>query len=385
MWYMTEERQLMLNVAKEFVEKEVKPMAMEIEKTHEFPTKLFKRAGELGFLGITVPEEFGGLGGDFTTLCLVCEEIAKSMPVLTVAMTAHSCLAGGLIKMLGTPEQKNKYLTPAATGDIVLACASTEGVGGSNQIEYTTRAVQDGDEWVINGSKVLISNIGVADAYVILAVTGEKVDPVTRSGMSVFIVDAGTPGLEIGKHELKLGWHGSATGSVSFRNCRVPKDALIGPLHGGMMAMFVSATDEFLSCGPVGLGMAEACYEMALNYSLERVQCGQSMFDRFQLTRHKLVKMYTEIESLRALVYSSAAKRDSGNPSLAEGRMLKAKGYEVSEYVANEAIQLFGGVGTIVDTGLERFWRDAKMMAIGGASVEALNEQIAMMIKNKMV
>ncbi|MBP1760799.1 MAG: Butyryl-CoA dehydrogenase [Firmicutes bacterium] len=183
MWYMTEERQLMLNVAKEFVEKEVKPMAMEIEKTHEFPTKLFKRAGELGFLGITVPEEFGGLGGDFTTLCLVCEEIAKSMPVLTVAMTAHSCLAGGLIKMLGTPEQKNKYLTPAATGDIVLACASTEGVGGSNQIEYTTRAVQDGDEWVINGSKVLISNIGVADAYVILAVTGEKVDPVTRSLM----------------------------------------------------------------------------------------------------------------------------------------------------------------------------------------------------------
>jgi butyryl-CoA dehydrogenase len=149
--------------------------------------------------------------------------------------------------------------------------------------------------------------------------------------------------------------------------------------------MFVSSTDEFLSCGPVGLGMAEGAYEMALNYSLERVQCGQSMFDRFQLTRHKLVKMYTEIESLRALVYSTCARRDTGDRCLAHGRMLKAKGYEVSEYVANEAIQIFGGVGTIVDTGVERFWRDAKMLAIGGASVEALNEQIAMMIKNKMV
>lgn len=384
MWYMTEERQLMLNVAKEFVEKEVKPVAMEIEKTSKFPMELLKRAGELGFLGVTISEEYGGLGGDQTTLGLILEEIAKSLPVLTVAMGAHSLLAGGLLEMLGTPEQKKKYLAPAATGEIILACGSTEGAGGSNQAEFTTRAVLDGDEWVLNGNKVLISNIGAADVYIVLALTSD-LDPVTKSGMSCFIIEAGTPGFNVGQAEHKLGWHGSATGSISFKNCRIPKENLLGPMGGCLPAMFVSATAEFLSCGPVSLGIAEGAYEMALQYSLERVQCGQSLFDRFQVTRHKLTRMWGEIESLRALVYSTYALRDGGSMELARGRFLKCKGAEVSEYVAREAIQLIGGVGTVVDTGVERFWRDAKVMAIGGASVEALIDQISMMIKNKMV
>lgn len=385
MWYMNEDRELMRNVAREFVENEVKSVAMEIDKSGQFPTQLFKRAGELGFLGVTLPEEFGGLGGDYTTLCIIIEEIAKSCPVLTVAMGAHSLLAGGLLNMLGTPEQKKKYLIPAASGEIILACGSTESAGGSNQVEFTTTAVLDGDEWVLNGTKVLISNIGVADVYVVLAKTADKIDLATRSGMSAFIVEAGVPGFDVGQHEHKLGWHGSATGSISFKNCRIPKENLLGPMGGCLPAMFVSATDEFLSCGPLGLGMAEAAYDMALNYNLERVQCGQNLFDRFQVSRHKLVKMFVEIESLRALVYSTCAMRDKGDLTLAHGRMLKIKGAEVSEYVGREAIQLFGGVGTVVDTGIERFWRDAKVLAIGGASVEALTDNIAMMIRNKMV
>ncbi|CFX86720.1 Acyl-CoA dehydrogenase/oxidase C-terminal [Syntrophomonas zehnderi OL-4] len=384
MWYMTEERQLMLNVARDFVQNEVKPVALEIDKSCRFPLELFKRAGELGFLGVTISEEYGGLGGDQTTLALIMEEIAKSLPVLTVAIGAHSLLAGGLLEMLGTPEQKKKYLAPAATGEIMLACGSTEGAGGSNQAEFTTRAVLDGDEWVLNGNKVLISNIGVADVYIVLALTSD-IDPATKSGMSCFIVEAGTPGFVIGQPEHKLGWHGSNTGSISFQNCRIPKESLLGPLGGCLQAMFVSATAEFLSCGPVSLGMAEGAYEMALEYSLERMQKGKSMFDRFQVTRHKLVQMWGEIESLRALVYSTYAMRDAGSMELARGRLLKCKGAEVSEYVAREAIQLIGGVGTVVDTGVERFWRDAKVMAIGGASVEALMDNIAMLIKNKTV
>jgi butyryl-CoA dehydrogenase len=384
MWYMNEEKELMLNVVKDFVDQEVRPVAMEVEKTSEFPTKLFKRAGELGLLGVTIAEEFGGLGKDHTTNCLIMEEIAKSLPVLCVAMGAHTLLAGGLLNMLGTPEQKKKYLAPAATGEIILACGSTEAAGGANHIEHTTKAVLDGDHYVINGGKVLISNIGVADVYVVLAVTSEKMDPITREGMSAFIVPANTPGLEIGKHEHKLGWHGSATGSISFKNMRVPKENLLGPLGGCMRALFVSATDEFVSCGPVGLGMAEAAYDMAYKYSMERIQRGQSMYDRLQVTRHKLVKMYGEIESLRALVYHTAALKDSGQLPLKLGRMLKIKGAQVSEYVAGEAIQLFGGVGTIVDTGVERFWRDAKVLAIGGASVEALTEDISVITKLNM-
>ena len=380
MWYLTEERQAILDTVREFVRTEVAPRAQEIDRTSEFPMDLFKRAGELGLLGVTVPEEFGGLGADQTTSALIYEEIATASPVLTVAMGAHSFLAGGLIQMLGTVEQKKQYLAPAATGELLLACGSTEAVGGDNQVEFSTRAVLDGDEWVLDGGKVLICNIGVADVYVLSAVTGD-VDPVTKTGLSAFLVPAGTPGLGIGRHEHKLGWHGSATGSLSFTGCRVPKENLLGPLGGCLPAMFVSATAEFLSCGPVSLGVAEGAYRMALAYSLERTQQGQSMFDRFQVTRHKLARMWGEIESLRALVYSTYAERDRGQLTLAQGRLLKIKGAEVSEYVAREAIQLFGGVGTVVDTGVERYWRDAKVMAIGGASVEALTEVVAGLIK----
>ena len=380
MWYLTEERQAILDTVREFVRTEVAPRAQEIDRTSEFPMDLFKRAGELGLLGVTVPEEFGGLGADQTTRALIYEEIATASPVLTVAMGAHSFLAGGLIQMLGTVEQKKQYLAPAATGELLLACGSTEAVGGDNQVEFSTRAVLDGDEWVLDGGKVLICNIGVADVYVVIAVTG-AVDPVTKTGLSAFLVPAGTPGLGIGRHEHKLGWHGSATGSLSFTGCRVPKENLLGPLGGCLPAMFVSATAEFLSCGPVSLGVAEGAYRMALAYSLERTQQGQSMFDRFQVTRHKLARMWGEIESLRALVYSTYAERDRGQLTLAQGRLLKIKGAEVSEYVAREAIQLFGGVGTVVDTGVERYWRDAKVMAIGGASVEALTEVVAGLIK----
>ena len=380
MWYLTEERQAILDTVREFVRTEVAPRAQEIDRTSEFPMDLFKRAGELGLLGVTVPEEFGGLGADQTTSALIYEEIATASPVLTVAMGAHTFLAGGLIQMLGTVEQKKRYLAPAATGELLLACGSTEAVGGDNQVEFTTRAVRDGGEWVLDGGKVLICNIGVADVYVVIAVTGD-VDPVTKTGLSAFLVPAGAPGLGIGRHEHKLGWHGSATGSLSFTGCRVPKENLLGPLGGCLPAMFVSATAEFLSCGPVSLGVAEGAYRMALAYSLERTQQGQSMFDRFQVTRHKLARMWGEIESLRALVYSTYAERDRGQLTLAQGRLLKIKGAEVSEYVAREAIQLFGGVGTVVDTGVERYWRDAKVMAIGGASVEALTEVVAGLIK----
>ena len=385
MWYLTEEREAVLDSVREFVATEVAPVALEIDRTGEFPLALFKRAGELGLLGVTVPEEFGGLGGDQTTQALILEEIAKSLPVLTVAMGAHSLLAGGLIAMLGTTEQKKQFLVPAASGETILACGSTEAVGGSNQVEFSTRAVLDGDQWVLNGGKVLISNIGVADAYVIIAVTADHVDRATKAGVSAFVVPAGTPGLGVGKPEHKLGWHGSATGSISFTDVRIPRENLLGPLGGALQAMYVSATAEFLSCGPVSLGIAEGAYAMALAYSLEREQQGQSLFDRFQVTRHKLVRMWGEIQSLRGLVYGTYAERDRGEMCFAQGRLLKVKGAEVSEYVAREAIQLFGGVGTVVETGVERYWRDAKVMAIGGASVEALMDAIADLIQRKLV
>ncbi|MDN5964321.1 MAG: acyl-CoA/acyl-ACP dehydrogenase, partial [Actinomyces sp.] len=177
----------------------------------------------------------------------------------------------------------------------------------------------------------------------------------------------------------------SATGSLSFSDCRIPKENLVGTQDQALQAMFVSATAEFLSCGPVSLGIAEGAYEMAKAYSMERVQMGQTQFDRFQVTRHKLVKMYTQIESLRALVYSTYAQRDAGELELARGRLLKVEGSRVAEEVGRDAIQIFGGVGVIRETGVERFWRDGKVMAIGGASAEALVEAVSMMMRRGMI
>lgn len=381
MWYMTEERELMRNIAREFVEQEVKPVALELDKNEEFPLKLLKRTGELGFLGLTYPEEFGGLGGDWTTLALVVEEISKASPTLAVVMGAHAILAGGILNVLGTPEQKQKYLAPAAKGEIILAMAGTEAAGGANYGEFTTRAYLDGDQWVINGTKLFITNIHYADLYIVVAVTSPQ--DAKRPAHSMFLVPNGTPGLEFGKAEHKMGWNGSSTGTVYLRNVRVPKENLLGPEGNSMLPFFFSATDEFMICGPMALGMAEACYDMAFKYAMERIQGGQPMYDRYEVVRHKLVNMWIEIEALRSMIYTAFAKRDSGQMILAEGRALKVKGYRVAEYVANEAIQIHGGLGTIIDTGIERFWRDAKVLAIGGGSIEALTEDIAGVLKRQ--
>jgi butyryl-CoA dehydrogenase len=381
---LTKEQVLIQKAAREYAQKFIAPVAEKIDQENRVPDEIIEGLGELDLFGVPFSEEFGGADAGYMGYVLAMEQIAQGSSGVAMVMSAHT-LALSAINAFGTPEQKKKYLAPAATGDIILACGSTEAVGGSNQPEFSTTAVLDGNEWVINGGKVLITNIVAADVYVVLAVTSDKVAEGAKAGLSGFIVEKDAPGFEVGKPEHKLGWHGSSTGSISFKNCRIPKENLLGPLGGCLQAMFVSATDEFASCGPVSLGIAEGAYEMALKYSLERVQMGKSMFDRFQVTRHKLVKMYEEIESLKALVYSTYARKDQGDLVLAHGRMLKCKGAEVSEYVCREAIQLFGGVGCIIDTGEERFWRDAKVMAIGGASVEALMDQIAYMIKNKMV
>lgn len=376
MWYLNDERSLLKETVRSFAESGVRPHVMEHERDNSFPLEEFKKAGELGLLGINLPEEYGGMGSDWVTLAVAMEEIARVSPVLCVAMGAHSQLAAGLIASLGTPEQKERWLRPAATGEIVLSCGQTEAVGGANQLEYTTTARLDGDEWVINGGKVLVSNIGVADWYVILVVTGE-IDPVTKSGFSAMMIPKGAPGLSVGAWEHKLGWHGSATGSLEFANVRVPKDHLLGSEGQALMAMFMSATAEFMTCGPMGLGIAEGAYDMAFDYALTRKQRGQSLYDQFQTVRFRLAEMWMDIESLRALVYQVHAMRDEGAPCLAEGRMLKCKGSEIAERVARNAIQVYGGLGVISDVGLERYWRDAKVLAIGGASVEYLTETIA--------
>ncbi|MGS0764874.1 acyl-CoA dehydrogenase family protein [Syntrophomonas curvata] len=376
MWFMTEERELMRNVARDFVQNEVKPVAVELDKKREYPLQLFRRAGELGLVGCVLPEEYGGLGGDWITKMLITEEIAKELPTLAIVIGTHIALAGGIVNMLGTPQQKAKYLTPAAKGEHILAFASTEPAGCFAHPDFETRAELVGNEWVINGAKIFITNIGYANTYVVVAKTSEPIDPITRKGLSMFLVEKDSPGFEVGKVEEKYGWHGSSTGSLYFRNCRIPKENLLGPLGESLSAMVISATDEFMACGALGLGIAETCYEKAKKYTRERIQLGNSMYNSHQVIRHMLAKMSVEIESLRALTMTAAAQRDSGQFPLVLGRMCKIKGYETAMFCANECVQLHGGLGVIEDTGVERHLRDARLIGIAGGAIEAMMDQI---------
>jgi butyryl-CoA dehydrogenase len=350
----------------------------------EYPLHLFRRAGELGLIGVVYPEEYGGLGGDWITKMLITEELSKGSPTLNITIGAHSSLAGGVLNLLGTPEQKQKYLIPAVKGEQILALASTESAGCFNMGEFQSRAVLDGDEWVINGSKIFITNIEVADTYIVTARTADHYDHITRKGFSMFIVEKGTPGLELGKIENKLGWHGSNTGPVYFKNCRVPQKNLLGPLHDSVGAFALSACDEYMSCGAAGLGIAEACYDKALKYTKERIQQGKSLYDAYQVIRHKFARMATEIECLRALTFNTAAIRDTGTYPLAMARMCKAKGYETAMLCANEAVQVFGGLGVVRETGVERYLRDARLFGIAGGAIEVLFDQINMFKDNNM-
>lgn len=384
MWFMNEERELIRNIAREFVEKEVIPVTQELDMNDEYPRHLFRRAGELGLIGVVYPKEYGGLDGDWVTKMLITEELCKGSPTLNVVIGAHSSLAGGVLNLLGTHEQKEKYLTPAVKGEQILALASTESAGCFNMEEFQTRAYLDGDEWVINGTKIFITNIMVADTYIVTARTAEQYDPVTRKGFSMFIVEKDTPGLEFGKIENKLGWHGSNTGPVYFKNVRVPKENILGPLHESVGAFALSACDEYMSCGAAGLGIAEACYEKDLAYAKSRMKKGKSLYDNYQVIRHKFARMATEIEALRALTFGTAMIRDTGVYPLALARMCKTKGYETAMLCANEAVQIFGGLGVVRETGVERFFRDARLFGIAGGSIEPLFDQINMFKDHNM-
>lgn len=381
MYYLNEERQLMINITKEFMEQEARPLVMEYEKSAKFPIKLYKRAAELGLLGIPFPEKNGGLGSDWTTFALVVEEIGKVMPILAINMGSSSVLAGGLVELAGSPEQIEKFMKPACQGDLIFAGAFTEATGGSNFFEMQGNAVLDGDEWVINTNKLFITNAGgVADVYLVLVRTGE-LNHATASGFSFFFVEKDRPGFSTADPEIKMGWHGSHSGSVSLKNVRVPKENLLGKEGDGLKYLIQNSPDEFMLTGALCLGMAEGAYEMALKYSMERMQLGKSMFDNFQVTRHKLANMKMEIEALRDLIYTTYDLRDKGIITADRSRMLKIKGSKVAEYVCGEAIQLHGGVGVVHGTGLDRFWRDAKINQIAGGSIEALNDAIAQSIK----
>ena len=384
-WYMNEEREQIMKSAREFAQTECRQAKAEVEKTNKPPVALFKRAAELGFVGMTWPQEYGGLGLDLVSYCLVKEEISKELPVLNISIGGTTTLCGKQLLHDGSEELKKKYLPAAAKGDLIMAAGNCEAVGATNFSEFQTTAVSDGDYYVINGAKIFTTNLDIAGTIIVTARTSPEINPMTGAGLSYIMVDKGTPGLEIAKIEEKLGWHGSATGSFFLKNVRVPKSNRIGPEGIGNIHMIPVLGEENLTIGCECLGHAEALYLKTWEYVQNRVMRGVSLFNSSQVIRHTLLKMRLEIDSLRALVYSTATEADQGRPIIDYGNFCKFKGIEVLEFVGKEAIQLHGGIGVVSDNFIDTGYRDARVGAIAGMSIEQIYDLVLGFMQMGMV
>ena len=364
--FLTEEQEMIRNVAREFAKTEIKPIAIKLDETGEFPWAWVKRCAELDFLGVSVPEEYGGAGADCLTECLVIEEIAKESGSLALIIDAHTSLGCMPLLHAGTEEQKLKYLVPAAKGEKLMSFGLTEPGAGSDAGSSKTVAVLDGDEWVINGSKCWITNVGAAETYIVTA----KTDPEKGNrGISAFIIEKGTPGFDVGKHEKKMGLNNSATGELFFRNCRIPKGNLLGKVNKGFPLFLIGLDEGRIAISAMAVGMAQGALDRSIAYAKEREQFGRPIA-QFQAIAFYIADMGTQIELARTMLYRVARMRDQHMTYSKEAAMLKLFASEMCCWVCDKAVQIHGGNGYSKEYEVERFMRDAKLLTIGEGTSE---------------
>ena len=357
---LTKEQQLVKQMVKEFALNEVKPIAAEVDETERFPMENVKKMGELGMMGIPFDKKYGGAGGDVLSYILTVEELSKVCATTGVIVSAHTSLGAGAINDFGTEEQKQKYLVPLAKGEKIGAFGLTEPGAGTDAAGQQTVAVLDGDHYVLNGSKIFITNGGVADTFVIFAMTDKKQG--TR-GISAFIVEKDFPGFSIGKVEDKLGIRGSSTTELIFENCIVPKENLIGKEGKGFGMAMKTLDGGRIGIAAQALGIAEGAYEEAIKYMKERKQFGRNL-GAFQGLQWMIAEMDTKIEAARHLVYKAAWLKQNKLPYSVEAARAKLFAAEVAMEVTTKAIQIHGGYGYTKDYPVERMMRDAKITEI---------------------
>ncbi|HEX6128824.1 MAG TPA: acyl-CoA dehydrogenase [Candidatus Limnocylindria bacterium] len=346
---------------REFAEREIVPVAGELERRGEFPREIIRRAAELGLLGVPYPEEVGGTGLDSLAYAITIEELARASGSVAIIVSAHTSLGCNPLFLAGTDEQKERFLRPMASGQVIGAYGLTEADAGSDSRGTRTRARRDGDEWVLNGSKRFITNAGVAGTYIVTAVTERE----AGSGrISAFIVPADAPGFSIGRMEEKMGLHASNTGELLFDDCRIPAQNLLGEEGEGDKLFLKTLDGGRIGIGAMALGLAQAAYEAASAYARDRRQ-----FDRpigsFQGVAFMIADMATQIDAARLLVYRAAWLKDAGKPYSTEAAMAKLFASEVSRQVTNDAVQVHGGYGYVAEYNVERYLRDAKLTEIG--------------------
>ncbi len=366
---LSKEHEMARTLFKEFAEKEAKPLAQEIDENHRFPRETVDKMAKLGFLGIPVPKEYGGQGCDPLTYTMCVEELSKVCGTTGVIVSAHTSLCCDPIQTYGTEEQKQKYLIPLAKGEKLGAFGLTEPGAGTDAQGQQTKAVLDGEEWVLNGSKCFITNGKEADVYVIFAITGtiEKRGRTTKE-ISAFIVEKGTPGFSFGTKENKMGICGSSTYELIFTDCRIPKDNLLGQKGKGFNIAMHTLDGGRIGIAAEALGLAEGALETTINYVKERKQFGRSI-GAFQNTQFQLADMATKVQAAQMLVYKAAMKKAeyAKNPKISysvEAAMAKLYAAEVAMEVTTKAVQLHGGYGYIREYDVERMMRDAKITEI---------------------
>ena len=357
---LTKEQELVRQMVRDFAVNEVKPIAAEIDVTERFPMENVKKMGELGMMGIPFPTEFGGAGGDVLSYILAVEELSKVCATTGVILSAHTSLCASLINENGTPEQKEKYLRDLCTGNKIGAFGLTEPGAGTDAAGQQTTAVLDGDNYILNGSKIFITNGGVADTFIVFAMTDKSKG---TKGISAFIVEKGFLGFSIGKKEDKLGIRASSTTELIFENCVVPKENLIGREGKGFGIAMKTLDGGRIGIAAQALGIAEGALDEAIKYMKERKQFGRPIA-AFQGLQWMVAEMSTKIEAARFLVYKAAWLKENKQPYSIDAARAKLYAAEVAMDVTTKAVQLFGGYGYTKEYPMERMMRDAKITEI---------------------
>ncbi len=363
---LTEEQQMMTAAIKDFAEQHIRPHIMDWDEAQFFPIDLFKKLGEMGFMGVLVPEEYGGSGLNYHDYILILEEITKVDSSIGLSVAAHNSLCTNHILQFGNEEQKQKYLPKLASGAWIGAWGLTEHNTGSDAGSMSTTAKKDGDFYVLNGAKNFITHGKSGHVAVVLARTGEKGE---RHNATAFVVLKGTPGFTSGKKENKLGMRASETAEMIFDNCRVHKDQILGQVGDGFAQALSILDGGRISIGALGLGIAKGSFEASLKYAKEREQFGKPIA-QFQAISFKLADMATEIEASELLLHRAAELKNRGERITKIGAMAKMYASEVGVKVATEAIQIHGGYGYTKDFPVEKFYRDAKLNTIGEGTTE---------------
>jgi short-chain 2-methylacyl-CoA dehydrogenase len=373
------EQEILRNSVRQFAEKEIKPVARDLDEKEEFSYETMRKMAELGLFGMFVSEEYGGQGMDYISYIIATEEIARVDGSHAATVAAANSLGIGPLYYFGNEEQKRKYLPRLCSGEALWGFGLTEPNAGSDASNSKTTAFQEGEYWILNGSKIFITNAStdISAGVTVLCRTGTRDDG--RTELSCILVENGAPGYDAREMHGKLMWRSSNTSELYFDDCRVPRENMLGPRGNGFHQMMQTLDGGRLSIGAMGLGGAQGCFEMALKYSKERVQFGKPIAN-FQVNAFKLADMALEIECARLLLYKACWLRDNHEPFSKEAAMAKLHCSEVMYRCANHAVQLHGGYGLMKEYDVERFYRDQKLLEIGEGTSEVQRIVISRLI-----